>query len=227
MLRVPLGGGTPEVIESETEFSDCLWANLFGRQGVLVIHRYSQVRFYQPPEKSPGQPWPYQEVYSIYTASRQGGLIQTDVDGDGRPDFYVGNYWMKSPTAFDLPWRIFAINLYHETETAALARLAPYRDTDLVWAERTGRRVTWFERPENVREQWIAHQLKVQLDGINGLSVDGDSILLGDQERVVEWRSGTVTELAAGFRTLQLFIIRGDLWAVTPGGVRRIPQRRK
>ena len=223
MLRVPLDGGPPEVIEPETEFSDCLWTTLFGRPGVLVVHRYSQVRFYEPkPSK-----WAYQEVYSIYTASRQGGLVETEVDGDGLPDFFVGNYWMKSPAAFDLPWRIFAINLYHETEMAALARLAPFRGRDLIWAERTGRRVTWFERPPNVREQWIAHPLDVNLDHVNGLAVDGESVYLGDNRRVVVWREGEVTELATGFTTLRLIFTGGKLWAITPSGVRRIPQRRK
>lgn len=225
MIRLPLEGeGSPEVIEPDTEFSDCLWTRLLGHAGVLVAHRYSQVRFYEPGATTP---WPYQEIYSIYTASQQGGLLESDVDEDGFPDLYVGNYWMKSPAAFELPWRIFAINLYHETETAALARLALFGSKDLIWAARTGERVTWFERPANVRDQWIPHPLDLGLDHVSGLAVDGGTVFAADAVRVVRWRNGTVTELAAGFRTLQLFVIQGELWSVTPGGVRRVPQRRK
>lgn len=225
MIRLPLeGGGRPEVIEPDTEFSDCLWTSLFGHAGVLVAHRYSQVRFYEPGATTP---WPYREIYSIYTASRQGGLLESDIDEDGFPDFYVGNYWMKSPSAFELPWRIFAINLYHETETAALARLAVFRSKDLIWAARAGQRVTWFERPANAGEQWIPHPLDLGLDHVSGLAVDGGTVFAADTARVVRWRNGTVTELATGFRTLQLFFIQGELWSVSPDGVRRVPQRRK
>jgi hypothetical protein len=222
MLRLRTPRWTRETIETATDFSDCLWTDLFGRQGVLINHLRTQVRFYQP-----GSPWVYQEVYSIYTASTQGGLVRMDVDQDGHDDFYVGNYWMKSPDAFDLPWRIFAINLYHETPTAALARLAPYRKTDLVWAERTGSRVTWFERPADVRAQWIPHPLDLQVQEPNGLVTDGDRIVVGDSTRVVLWETGRIRELASGYRTLQLFLIRGRLWAVTPRGVRQVAYPRK
>lgn len=225
MVRVPLStGAPPETIEPDTEFSDCLWTRLFGREGVAVIHRYTQVRFY---ERAPRGAWPYQELYSIYTASRQGGLLSSDVDRDGFPDFYAGNYWMKSPSEFQLPWRIFAINLYHESETAALARLALFGERDLVWAERTGKRVTWFERPADVREQWIPHPLHLGLENVNGLAVSRGSVFAADSRRVVEWHAGEVFELASGFATLRLFVTARQLWAVTPEGVRRVPQRRR
>ena len=48
----------------------------------------------------------------------------TDVDGDGRPDIICGNYWIKSPTDFDLPWHDFAIELYNEEPLSATLRLA-------------------------------------------------------------------------------------------------------
>lgn len=215
-----------EVIEPETEFSDCAWTKVLGREGLVVIHRYMQVRFYEPGGAS--QPsWPYHELYSIYTASTQGGLLQQDVDSDGIPDFYIGNYWMKSPRRFDLPWRIFAINLYHATPAAALARIVPFRGKDIVWAERKGRRVTWFERPPNVQDQWIPHALEFGIDEPSGLVVDGDSIIAGGRDRIVLWKDGRTEELARGFRTLNLILTKGRLWAITPEAVRPVPYPRR
>ena len=71
-----------------------------------------QLRFYEYPGK-PYAPWPSTEWYSIYTAAKQGGLEMADLDGDGRPVLFCGNYWVRSTASFDLPWRIFAINLLH------------------------------------------------------------------------------------------------------------------
>lgn len=215
-----------EVVEPETDFSDCLWTTLFGQSGLVVIHRHTQVRFYQPPPQHGGA-WPYRELYSIYTASTQGGLLQHDVDQDGYPDFFVGNYWMKSPARPELPWRIFAINLYHETPRAALGRLALYRGTDLVWAERTGRRVTRFERPPRLVDQWIPHDLQLGVAEPNGVVADDESIIVGGRDRIVAWRNSATETLASGFRTLQLFRVNRRLWAVTPDGVREVVYPRK
>ena len=47
-----------------------------------------------------GKPWPYREIYSIYTPSQQTGLSMRDIDGDGRIDILCGNYWIQSPERF-------------------------------------------------------------------------------------------------------------------------------
>ena len=81
-------GWESHLIDTEIEMDDCRAATLFGRRGLLVIQRLMQLRFYEYPGK-PDAPWPTTEIYSICTASRQGGLKMDDVDGDGRPDLFI------------------------------------------------------------------------------------------------------------------------------------------
>jgi hypothetical protein len=94
-------------------------------------------------------------VYSIYTASRQAGLALADVDGDGRTDIFAGNYWVRAPEAFDLPWRIFAIHLHHESDEAAAFVYAAWPDLLLgAQRERTGTPVRIFTRGSDPRVEW-------------------------------------------------------------------------
>lgn len=157
-------------IDSGADFRDCLEVKLHGRRGVLVLHRSLQVRFYEPAEE-PGAPWPYREIYSIYTPTRQGGLLTADVDGDGLTDILAGNYWIRSPERFELPWRLFAINLWMETWESATLRLAPAsisggRFPDLVACQSEMRpaRLAWFSRPDNPTEPWTEHRLDGRLE---------------------------------------------------------------
>ena len=115
--------GRTERMDTSAAAVDMREASLLGHRGLLVVHRGMQLRLYERPEGNAAR-WPYRELYSFYTASEQGGLLIHDVDDDGKPDLICGNYWVQSPSDFDLPWRLFAINLYHETPLAASARLA-------------------------------------------------------------------------------------------------------
>lgn len=171
-------------IDTGTEVHDAIAATLFGRRGVLAVHRYGQVRFYQAPNRSL-DPWPYREIYSFYTASRQGGLLLSDVDHDGRADILCGNYWIRSPERFALPWRLFTINTYSEAPEAAILRLALAKlpspgEVALVAAERerSPARLAWFRPPPNPRDLWIERRLDGRLDLVQprGLAVaDFDS----------------------------------------------------
>jgi hypothetical protein len=89
-------GWAGHVIDTGVDTADVLAAKLFGRRGILVVHRRAQVRFYEIPHRTRDR-WPMREIYSFYTPSDQGGLALADVDGDGRLDILYGNYWIRSP----------------------------------------------------------------------------------------------------------------------------------
>jgi len=114
------------VLEPDTEFQDCLPWTMNGRRGVLVPHRHLQLRFYSRTALPV-------DLYSIYTPSKQGGLIEADVDGDRRPDLLWGNYWLRRPDAPGAHWRLFAINTFFEQPGSALARLALDSNGRLFW----------------------------------------------------------------------------------------------
>jgi hypothetical protein len=160
--------GTVRVIDTGVQVRDMIAARFGKRRGVLLLQRGIQARFYEVPEQPhPKEPWPQRDIYSFYSASQQGGLLLADIDGDGRTDILCGNYWLQQPEEWDHSWRLFAINLYHETVISALHRLE-YADLtgdgvpELIAAERELRRARlhWFTKPKNVREQWPAHPLE-------------------------------------------------------------------
>ncbi len=214
-----------QVVETETEFQDCLAFTLGGRRGVLLPHLHAQLRFYLVPG------FEYKELYSIYTASEQEGLLAQDVDGDGRQDLILGNYWVKNPGALDVAWRLFAINLFHDTPTAARAALALWQGRTLFWAESAARqaRIAAFTPPEDVRQLWVETRL-APLDEPRAMAAVAEGVLIGHRNGVVleqprggAWRR---TEIATGFAVLKLFAVKGEVWAVTPGDVRRVYPRR-
>jgi hypothetical protein len=153
-------------LDSLIDMSECMETSLLGKRGILIVERHAQVRFYTYPA-SETEPSPYQEVYSFYTPSRQAGLLRADVDGDGREDILAGNYWLQSPTAFNLPWRLFAIELYNETEASATLRLAlfPGDPRRLVVAQRDMPHarvaIMSVESGADPKALWAEHRLEV------------------------------------------------------------------
>jgi hypothetical protein len=235
------------VIEPQTQFRDCLPFEFDGRRGVVLAHFDAQVRFYEFPQHI-DDPWKYNELYSIYTASRQGGLLACDVDGDGLTDLFIGNYWMRNPGRWDLPWRLFNMNTFFDTPDSALARqalfLRPGRKLpDLIWAESEGApaRLAWLERPQDEKQQWPAHLIEPAPDHPRALLVteprggDWPELLVGadDGVRLYRYDGGawTMSRLWSGAPVLALFRAGGNtLLAVTPQGIIRIrlaPYRRR
>ena len=233
-LRPPYAG--EEIVEAATGFADCLPATLYGKPGVLLLHLFSQVRFYEEPRRA-GEPWPYRELYSIYTASEQGALEPADIDGDGRMDLFVGNYAMLNPGEEGLPWRLHAINLWHETKRAAHARIAVIDPHAIVWAESEASpgRVARFDFTGDFRQLWRETRLPGEFRYPRGVAygdLDGNplpEIGVGDEIRIVVFRDADPARrevIAEGFPTIRLWIRGRKVIAATPSGVRVIQPRK-
>ncbi|GAB4411906.1 MAG: hypothetical protein OHK0021_20630 [Bryobacter sp.] len=165
-LIVEKSGGPALTIDPDLTTRECHVMNILGRRGVVVLPHGMQVRFYTIPDKLEGA-WAARDIYSFYTASWQGGLLQVDVDQDGLLDLICGNYWIKSPTHFGLPWRLFAINAFHEHPLSASAQLH-WDGQRLLWVEsrRPKGRVIWFRPPTDPKQLWLgeAHPQSEKLD---------------------------------------------------------------
>mgnify|MGYP002783875302 CR=1 FL=1 len=208
-------GFRARTIDAGALVSDCREATLLGHRGVLAIHRGMQVRLYEYVAGS----WSYRELYSFYTASEQGGLLVRDIDGDTRPDIVCGNYWIRSPEEWELPWRLYAINLYHETENAATARMA-FRGEDLVWLEsqRAPGRVTLFRRPADPKVLWEAVRYG-EANYPKAVVVMKDTVLIGENngaESRLRTLEGEVIDTGRG--VLALFESGGRLVGAGPRG---------
>ncbi len=192
----------PVTIDSGLDARDCLGAVLFGREGLLVVHRGAQIRFYERPAAGVGGRWPYRELYSIYTASWQGGLRMVDMNGDGRPDLLCGNYWVESPERFEEPWRLYPIHNWWETPVSAAVRLAA---GERVWAAQrdlSPARIAWFERPANARDLWTAHAGPADLRRVRAFDERGGRLLAGEDagegSRLVVIEDGRAREIERG-----------------------------
>jgi hypothetical protein len=134
-----------------------------------------QVRFYELPSGDS------RDLYSIYTPSRQAGLLLHDVDGDGRPDLFCGNYWMRAPERFDLPWRLFAINLWSEEQDSATVRLAPVGGgLAACQAEMPKARLALFDRPPGHTGLWPERRLASDLRYPRALAASGGDVFVSE-----------------------------------------------
>jgi hypothetical protein len=208
----------PVVIDDEFETHDCMEATLFERKGVLVIQRYMQVRFY---ERGEGKRWPYREIYSIYTPSQQTGLSTRDIDGDGYVDIVCGNYWIKSPQSFELPWHIFAINTYSELpESAMLTHAFLGKDLLVTQGHMPDARVTLFTKPQDPRQLWQETPIAGEFHRVhtsaawNGMLFFGENN--GASSRIFALKDRKATEIAKGVENLQILATKEGMISVGP-----------
>jgi hypothetical protein len=209
----------PEIIDDEIDTHDCIPATLFGRKGILLIQRYMQVRFYERGEK--GRRWPYTDIYSIYTPSQQTGLSLSDIDGDGRIDILCGNYWIKSPESFELPWHIFAINTYSESpESALLAHALLGNELLVSQGHMPDARVTLFTRPDDPRQMWKESQLPGKFHHVHAITTWGGTWLFGENNgpssRIFVLKDRSPVKIADGIENLNILPARDGIISAGP-----------
>ncbi len=215
MFRTPYAEGV--LLESATGFQDCLPSTLDGRRGVLIPHRHLQLRFYRE-GASP------RDLYSIYTPSKQGGLMARDVDLDGRDDLLWGNYWLQRPRQENAHWRLFAINTFFEKEDSALARLAWSGREGLFWGTAAGEPRLALLKPALDRKQlWEAEMLPDAPSGITAMLSLNQSLIVAHARGIALYQRGgngfTRRDLAAS-SAVALYERDGAVWAVFDGGPR-------
>ena len=205
-------GASPRVIEEGVESEDILTAELHGRRGVALIHKRAQVRFYELPSGAA------RDLYSIYTPAGQGGLLAGDVDGDGGTDLICGNYWLRSPASWELPWRLFAINTWTETPRSGMLHLAWLGGRLLaVQRQASPARAAWFTPPADPTRLWEEARIPIALGPSHSLvAVGGEGFYLTDG-RLVRVQGGRARVLrGAGVRFA--CAVGADLLLISPEG---------
>lgn len=169
LFWINLRSGKTAEIDHGVSANEMLVATIHGHRGVLLVQRRIQVRFYEAPD-SLAKPWLERDIYSFYSPSDQGGLLLADVDRDGRVDIISGNYWIRCPEAFELPWRLFAIRTWSEEKLSGMVSMAlgdlfetGIPNLIVSQSEMPSGRVAWFEKPTDPTQLWTEHRISADL----------------------------------------------------------------
>ena len=214
----------PETIDRNVEMHDCLAATVDGRSGVMVLHRYAQLRFYT---RTPGEGWTYRELYSIYTPSRQAGLSMTPYG------LVVGNYWLRPSEEKDAPWREFAINTWNETPDSSTLRFT-WIGGDLIASQghvAVDARLARFSPSTDRTQVWNELRLgeELHLRSPHALAALGDRLVVGEDSgpgsRLYLWPDTAAPPQLLGTTTgvLAAFLFEEEVIAVSRNGLQRRP----
>ena len=168
-----------------------------------------------------GKRWPYREIYSIYTPSQQTGLSMRDIDSDGHVDIVCGNYWIKSPQSFELPWHIFAINTYSELpESAMLTHAFAGKDLVVAQGHMSDARVTLFTKPEDPRQLWPETRIKGRFHRVHAIAVGTECCssarTMARARDIFALRNRDAAEIAKGIENLQIMATKDGMISVGP-----------
>lgn len=227
LVSVNLHTLVEEQIDTGIEMPDCVEATLFGRRGVLMIQRGMQVRFYEKTRAG----WRSRDIYSIYTPSYQTGLALADVDHDGRVDIFCGNYWIRSPRAFEESWRLFAINTWFEEPDSASLRILALGRTQVahVQSRHSPARAAVFTTQADQRALWNHRALlpKFELHRVRALAHSNGKLLLGEANGeasrllAIDRKTGAVESLKTASEVITLLpLSNGRVFVVGRAGAR-------
>lgn len=167
LLWLEASSWTSHTIDTGVVTRDVIAFRRGGKINLITVQLGIQARMHTP-RGDPRGAWERRDFYSFYHPE-QGGFARADIDRDGLEDILVGNYWMKNPGVTSESWRIYAINVWHESPLAGVASFAWWRlggQRRLVISQRAmaGAGLAWYEMPSDPKQIWDEHRIEESLD---------------------------------------------------------------